>query len=84
MDGFIENLGIPFYDCVVMKDGKCVYRHSNGCTDTDKKTPVTGKELYDIYSCSKLITCTGHCSCMKRESSVLTIIFISICRNLKT
>lgn len=59
MDGFIENLGIPFYDCVVMKDGKCVYRHSNGCTDTDKKTPVTGKELYDIYSCSKLITCTA-------------------------
>ena len=59
MDGFIENLGIPFYDCVVMKDGKCVYRHSNGCTDTDQKTPVTGKELYDIYSCSKLITCTA-------------------------
>lgn len=59
MDGFIENLGIPFYDCVVMKDGKCVYRHSNGYTDTVNKTPVTGKELYNIYSCSKLITCTA-------------------------
>lgn len=37
MDGFLET-GIPFYDCIVMKDGKCVYRHSNGYTDINKKT----------------------------------------------
>ena len=55
MDGFFE-MGIPFYDCIVMKDGKCVYRHANGYTDINKKTEVTGKELYNIYSCSKLIT----------------------------
>ena len=58
MDSFLE-MGIPFYDCIVMKDGKCVYRHSNGYTDINKKTEVTGKELYNIYSCSKLITCTA-------------------------
>lgn len=58
LDGFLE-MGVPFYDCIVMKDGKCVYRHSNGYTDTEKKTPVSGKELYNIYSCSKLITCVA-------------------------
>ena len=58
MDSFLE-MGIPFYDCMVMKDGKCVYRHTNGYTDINKKTKVTGKELYNIYSCSKLITCTA-------------------------
>ena len=58
MDSFLE-MGIPFYDCMVMKDGKCVYRHANGYTDINKKTEVTGKELYNIYSCSKLITCTA-------------------------
>lgn len=26
MDGFIADFGIPFYDCIVMKDGECVYR----------------------------------------------------------
>ena len=50
---------MPFYDCAVMKDGACVYRHANGYTDTKKKTAVTGKEKYNIYSCSKLITCVA-------------------------
>lgn len=58
MDSFLE-MGVPFYDCIVMKDGECVYRHANGYTDTNAKTEVTGKELYNIYSCSKLITCTA-------------------------
>ncbi len=58
MDSFLE-MGLPFYDCIVMKDGKCIYRHSNGYTDINKKTEVTGKELYNIYSCSKLITCVA-------------------------
>lgn len=59
LDGFVTDLGIPFYDCIVMKDGKCVYRHANGYTDPERKTPVTGKERYNIYSCSKLITCVA-------------------------
>lgn len=59
MDGFITDFGIPFYDCIVMKDGECVYRHVNGYTDPDKKISVNGKEFYNIYSCSKLITCVA-------------------------
>ena len=24
------NMGLPYYDCVIMKDGQCVYRRMNG------------------------------------------------------
>ena len=58
LDSYIKD-GMPFYDCAVMKDGVCVYRHSNGYTDTESKITVTGKEKYNIYSCSKLITCVA-------------------------
>lgn len=58
LDSFLE-IGIPFYDCIVMKDGKCVYRHANGFTDAERQAKVTGKEKYNIYSCSKLITCVA-------------------------
>ena len=58
LDSYLE-MGIPFYDCIVMHNGKCVFRHNNGYTDVKNKVGVTGKELYNIYSCSKLITCTA-------------------------
>ncbi len=58
LDQFLE-AGIPGYDCVVYHKGKCVYRHWAGYTDLEKKNPMTGRELYNIYSCSKPITCTA-------------------------
>ena len=58
LDEFLK-LGIPFYDCKVMKNGECVYRKKNGFTDNSKTLKPTGEEIYNIYSCSKLITCTG-------------------------
>ena len=58
LDSFLE-MGVPFYDCIVMKDGRCLYRHSGGFTDAEKTVKVTGKEKYNIYSCTKLITCVA-------------------------
>ena len=58
LDSFLE-MGVPFYDCIVMKDGKCLYRHAKGFTDKVNQIKVTGKEKYNIYSCSKLITCVA-------------------------
>lgn len=36
LDGFLE-IGVPFYDCVVMKYGRCAYRRANGYTDVKKQ-----------------------------------------------
>lgn len=58
LDMYLD-LGIPGYDCVVYHKGKCVYRHRNGYSDMNNKVPMNGSELYNIYSCSKVITCTA-------------------------
>lgn len=58
IDRFAE-LGIPAYDCIVMKDGEVVYRRMGGFSDYEGKVPVNGKERYNIYSASKPITCVA-------------------------
>ncbi len=58
LDQFLE-AGIPGYDCIIYHKGKCIYRHWAGYQDLEKTVPMTGKELYNIYSCSKPITCTA-------------------------
>lgn len=55
---FLE-LGIPGFDLIVYKDGQCVLRHMGGYADPDQKIPISGKEKYHIYSCSKLFTCVA-------------------------
>lgn len=57
-DHFIK-MGIPGNDLIVYKDGQCILRYMNGYADPEKKIPVTGKEKYHIYSCSKLFTCVA-------------------------
>lgn len=57
-DFFIKT-GIPGFDLIVYKDGKCVLRYMGGYADPESKTPMTGKEKYHIYSCSKLFTCVA-------------------------
>lgn len=52
-------MGIPCFDLIVYKDGKCVLRHMGGYADPEKKIPIKGNEKYHIYSCSKLITCAA-------------------------
>lgn len=55
----IMKMGTPCIDLIVYKDGKCVLRHMDGYADPENKVPMTGKEKYHIYSCSKLITCVA-------------------------
>jgi len=54
-----EPLGIPSIDCVVYHKGNCVFRYQSGYSDEVRRKPVDGTERYNIYSCSKVITCTA-------------------------
>ena len=54
-----EKLGTPGMDCVVFHKGDCVFRYQSGYSDEAKTKPVDGSERYNIYSCSKVITCTA-------------------------
>lgn len=53
------NMGIPWFDLAVYRDGKEIFRHMDGYIDLEKTIPVKGDEIYDIYSCSKPITVTA-------------------------
>ena len=54
-----EKLGTPGIDCVVYHKGNCVFRYQSGYSDEARQKPVDGTERYNIYSCSKVITCTA-------------------------
>lgn len=58
LDSFIER-GVPGNDCAVYHKGELVYRRMAGYSDFESKTPVKGDEFYNIYSCSKPITCVA-------------------------
>ncbi len=57
-DSFLE-LGLPGFDLSVYHKGKCVLRHINGYSDLENKVKMSGKERFNIYSCSKVITCVA-------------------------
>jgi len=57
-DSFLE-LGVPGFDLAVYKDGECILRYMNGYSDLENKVKMNGSEKYNIYSCSKVITCTA-------------------------
>ena len=58
LDGFVSD-GIPGYDCIVLHKGNVKYRHMNGYSDKQAEIPVSGNERYNLYSASKMITCTA-------------------------
>ena len=51
--------GVPGIDLMVMQHGKEILRYQTGYSDLANKTPITGKERYNIFSCSKPITCVA-------------------------
>ncbi len=64
-DSFLD-LGVPGFDLVVYKDGECILRYMNGYSDLENKIKINGNERYNIYSCSKVITCTAALQLMEK------------------
>lgn len=57
-DSFLT-LGVPGFDLAVYKNGECLLRYMNGFAEPENGVKLNGKERYNIYSCSKVITCTA-------------------------
>ena len=62
-----EKLGIPAMDCVIYHKGKEVFRYMSGYSDDAKTKKVDGSERYNLYSCSKLITCTAALQLVEKD-----------------
>ena len=43
-DSFL-GLGVPGFDLVIYKDGKCILRYMNGYSDLENKVKMNGKEI---------------------------------------
>jgi CubicO group peptidase (beta-lactamase class C family) len=54
-----EAYGVHGLDCKVMKNHKTLYRHMVGHSDYALKVPVSANDLYQVYSCTKIITMTA-------------------------
>ena len=63
----LEALGIPGIDCTVYQKGREVFRYRSGYSDEAKTKPVDGRERYNIYSCSKPITCTAAMQLVEKD-----------------
>ena len=55
----------------VYLDGKKVFSYVSGYSDQESKTPLTGDEMYNIYSCSKVTTVTAGTQLLERGKILL-------------
>lgn len=59
LDLLNEEYGIPALDVIVTKDHETVFRRMVGHADVEGKRPVSNRDFYLMYSCTKLITMTA-------------------------
>ena len=50
---------IPGADCTVRIEGKEVFRYQSGYADLENKKKMTSTQLFNLYSTSKIATCTA-------------------------
>ena len=51
--------GIPCAELAVTYQGRTVYRHNAGFADAERTKPLDGEDLYAVFSCTKIATCTS-------------------------
>lgn len=56
----------------VYQNGKLVYKYASGYADLESGTPLSGDELFNIYSCSKITTVTAGMQLLERGKFLLT------------
>lgn len=62
LDAFLDRLTawrMPGNDCIIIKDGKIVHRHQSGYADVERGIKMNGNETYNMWSCSKPLTCAA-------------------------
>lgn len=61
-----KEFGVPGCDIRIMKAHETLLRHTFGTSDYEGKIPVSGNELYFMYSCTKVMTCTAAMQLVER------------------
>lgn len=58
MDRMVGEYNVPGVDCIVYQDHEILFRYFTGMRDLENRKPMTGDELYIIFSMTKMLTCT--------------------------
>lgn len=72
MEHFVEKDYAPGNGIIVYLDGKPVFEYACGYADIESKTPMTGKEYFNLYSCSKIATVTAALQLLEQGKFLLT------------
>ena len=51
--------GVPGCDLKIMKEHKTLLRYQSGVSDYEGKKAINENNIYGVYSCTKVITCTA-------------------------
>ena len=52
-------VGLPSFDCMIMKDHQLIYRHMGGFADTERTQPIREDQKYLMFSMTKIQTMTA-------------------------
>ena len=76
MEDFLNSLvsehQIPGVDCIVKKRHETIFRHHAGFADKEVGKPMTGSELFNLYSATKAITCVAVLQLFEQGKLLLT------------
>lgn len=76
LEDFLNNLvsehQIPGVDCIVKKRHETIFRHHAGFADKEAGKPMTGSELFNLYSATKAITCVAVLQLFEQGKLLLT------------
>lgn len=71
MHHFVEDKFAPGNCMSVCINGEEVFNYSCGYSDVETRTPMTGNELFNLYSCSKVMTVTAALQLLERGKFLL-------------
>ena len=58
MDRLVSQYRVPGVDCTVYRNHQLLFRYHTGLRDLENHKPMTGGELFIIFSMTKMLTCT--------------------------
>ena len=59
LDQLVSEKGAPGVDCSVYQDHREIFRYHTGMKDAEENIPLSGNELYYIFSMTKMLTCVS-------------------------
>ena len=66
LDYYLPMLGVPGSDTVIYKDHEEIFRHQSGYDNLKYRTPVRPDAVYNLYSCTKIVTCVAALQLIER------------------